>query len=206
MLTGIEPAEPREDVSDAGTVQSRSSVDPASGSRGHFPRVRLRAFRGEALEYLEWKHEVIAMKALHGVTDDQLGGLVYLACEAGPGKPRDVLRHLERADVLKADGLKLVWQLLDEEYIREPYVRSDEALTRYNRCRRKPGQSMEEFLRELKLARRMLEKEDPGMRISDTSYAHHMLRKSGLNKLEQRQVLGAAQAQWDPRKLKTRCG
>ena len=75
-------------------------------------------------------------------------------------------------DVLTADGLKQIWQLLDEEYIREPHVRSDEALTRYNRCRKKPGQAMGEFLRELKLARRMLEKEDPAMRISETSYAH----------------------------------
>ena len=141
------------------------------------------------------------MSSLYGVSDDQLGGLVYLACEAGPGKPRDVLRHLEMKDVLTADGLKLVWQLLDEEYIREPYVRSDEALTRYNRCRRKPGQAMEEFLRELKLARRMLEKEDPEMRMSETSYANHMLRNGGLNKSEQRQVLGAAQAQWDPKKI-----
>ena len=108
--------------------------------------------------YLEWKREVTTTRTLYGVTDDQLGGLVHLACEAGPGKPRDVSKHLEISDVCSADGLKLIWQLLDEECVREPYVRSDDAQTRYERCHCKPGQTMAEFLRELKLARRMLEK------------------------------------------------
>ena len=43
---------------------------------------------------------------------------------------------------------------------------------------------MMEYLRELRMAKRLLEKEDPGMTISDVSYARKMLRKSGLNKLE----------------------
>ena len=147
------------DASESGATgrseELRGSRD--SSSRARMPKVRLRIFRGEVHEYLEWKREVLASKTLYNVDDDQLGGLVYLACEAGPGKPRDILRHLEISDVCSADGLKLIWQLLDEEYRREPYVRSDEAQTRYERCHRSSGQTMEEFLRELKLARRRLE-------------------------------------------------
>ena len=110
------------DASESGATERseelRGSLDSSSSAR--MPKVRLRIFRGEAHEYLEWKREVLATKTHYNVGDDQLGGLVYLACEAGPGKPRDILRHLEIADVCSADGLKLTWQLLDEEYVREP--------------------------------------------------------------------------------------
>ena len=131
--------------SEGGTVRTeelRGSRD--SSSRARMPKVRLRVFHGEAHEYLEWKREVLATKTLYNVGDDQLGGLVYLACEAGPGKPRDILRHLEIVDVCSADGLKQIWSFLDEEYVREPYLRSDEAQTRYERCHRTSGQTMEE--------------------------------------------------------------
>ena len=166
MLPDGLPGEQQPVPSDASESEGTVRTEEIRGSRGsstraRMPKVRLRTFHGEAHDYLEWKREVLATKTLYNVDDDQLGGLVYLACEAGPGKPRDILRHLEIEQVCSADGLKLVWQLLDEECVREPYVRSDEAQTRYEGCHRKPGQTMEEFLRELKLARRMLEKRIP---------------------------------------------
>ena len=143
---------PSDDASESGeTVRSedhRGSRD--SSSQARVPRVKIRTFRGEAHMYLEWKREVMTTKNIYSVDDDQLGGLVYLACEPGPGKPRDILGHLEISDVCSADGLKLIWQLLDEEYIREPYVRSDEAQTRYERCHRASGQSMDEYLKQAK--------------------------------------------------------
>ena len=112
MLPGAEPEEQQEGVWEHNSPDTVQSVVRSSGhastSRGRLPKVRLRTFHGEANDYLEWKREVTTTQTLYGVTDDQLGGLVYLACEAGPGKPRDILRHLEITDVCSADGLKLI--------------------------------------------------------------------------------------------------
>ena len=44
----------------------------------------------------------------------------------------------------------------------------------------------------------MLEREGPGSTISDISYARQMPRRSGLSHQEQKSVLAAAGATWDP--------
>ena len=96
-----------------------------------------------------------------------------------------------------------MWNKLDTEYQEEVYIEADEALAEFERCRRSPGQSMRDYLLSLRLARVRVERQDPGSEISDLSYARRMLRKSGLTKLEQRQVLGTAGAAWDANTIET---
>ncbi len=64
-----------------------------------------------------------------------------------------------------------------------------------------PGQTMEEYLREAHIAKRLLEREDPGTTISGVSFAGNVLRRSGLMALEQRGVLAAVGMTWDLEKI-----
>ncbi len=101
-------------------------------------------------------------------------------------------------------------KILDKECVRESYVKADETQARYERCRRVPGQRTEEYLREVRIAKRLVEREDPGTTISGMLFARKLLRRSGLTALEQRGVLAAAGATWDLDKteeaLKLMCG
>ena len=136
------------------------------------------------------------------VPDKKLAGLVYLSLGHGAGGPRDLLSHLSvQEDICVDGGLDTIMKILNQEYVKEDYVKADDAQARYERCRRQPHQRMEEYLRELRTAKRKLELEDRGSKISDVSYARKLLRKSGLTKLEQRQVLASAGAVWDSKML-----
>jgi len=166
------------------------------------PRLQIRTFDGDAAQYKEWRREVQTGAYIHNVSEAQLAGLVYLALSPVVGKPRDLFAHYDViSELCSADGLQQIWKTLDAEYVRESYVKADEAQSRYDRCRRSPGQTMEEFMREARLSKQVLEKEDPGTTISDVAYARRLLRKSGLTRLEQRGVLAAAGATWDTRKI-----
>jgi hypothetical protein len=159
--------------------------------------VRIKTFHGDPRRYTEWKREVAATQTLYQIKDEQLAGLVYLALAPGEGKPRDLMAHIEVADLCTTQGLKGMLQILDREYKRDPHVQADDAQARYERCRRAPNQTMVEYLRELRLAKRLLEREDPGTTISDVSFARKMLTKSGLTPVERRGVLASAGAVWD---------
>lgn len=60
---------------------------------------------------------------------------------------------------------------------------------------------MEHFLRDTKLTGRWLENENPGSSISDGAFARELLRKSGLNRFEQRRGLSASGASWGARTI-----
>ena len=137
---------------------------------------------------------------LHGVPQDKQVLLLYLALEEGKGRPRDLFaaQSIEEIALLPAHDL---WKRLDQEYLELDHVEADEALAEYERCRRVPGQSMRDYLMALRNSRIKMEREDPGSMVSDLSYARKMLRKSGLTRMEQRQVLGTAGAAWDTSKI-----
>ena len=134
---------------------------------------------------------------LYGISDDKLAPLVYLALDSGPGKPRDLLSHLDIVeDICSASGFIEIFKILDTEYVREAYIKADDAQAKYEQFLRKPYENMHNFIKDLKKARRHLEK-DPGSTISDVSFARRLLRRSGLTGMEQRQVLAACGARWD---------
>eukprot|EP00969_Alexandrium_andersonii_P170049 7518243-Alexandrium_andersonii.AAC.1 len=60
---------------------------------------------------------------------------------------------------------------------------------------------MADYLTALRNAKRGVERLDPGTSYSDVSFAHKILRGSGLRREEQRQVLAAAGAVWDSEKI-----
>ncbi len=58
---------------------------------------------------------------------------------------------------------------------------------------------MEDYLREARIAKLLLEREDPG--ISAVSFARKLLRRSGLVALEQRGALAEGGASWNLEKM-----
>ena len=167
------------------------------GGAGRTPNIKLTRFYGEPSKYQEWKREIEATRAIYKVTKAQLAGLVYLALAPGETKPRDLLSHIDISTICSDDGYDDIFKILDTEFERKDYIKSDEAQARYEKCYRAPRCSMEQYIRDLKLSKRILEKEDHGSTISDVSFARRLLRKSGLTRIEQRGVLAAAGAKWE---------
>ena len=139
------PTSPEADATANGAIgDDDSHASPLTG-KGHF-RIQLKPFDGEATAYKEWKREVQTTALLYNISEQQLAGLIYLALASGPGKPRDLFTHYEIQELLEPGGLTEMWKVLDQEFVRETYVKADEAQARYDRCRRSPGQQMEEYL------------------------------------------------------------
>ena len=69
-------------------------------------------------------------------------------------------------------------------------MRSDEAQGKYEKLTRKSFQPMPDYLRELRMAKRRLEKADVGSLISEVSYARKMLRASASSCCCRSRVVG----------------
>ena len=122
---------------------------PNGGLR--LPNVKLRTFTGLREEYEDCKSEWETTQYLYQIPDDKMAGLVYLALAAGPDKARDLLRRLNvREDILQNRGLKELYKILDAEYDKPVYRKSDEAFKQYERQRRKPYQQMEDYVKEFR--------------------------------------------------------
>ena len=182
--------------SDGGALGPASN---GSGGSNKVPSLRLRVFQGSAKEYDDWRSEIVTTALVYDVRDAQMAGLVYFALPPGAAKPRNLLRHMQvRAEICNPDGsgLAAILKLLDKEYGKRTYVRADEALSDYERCRLEPYATMAAYVRSMRLARRVVERDDPGSTISDVSFARRLMRRSGSSRVEQRSVLAAAGAVW----------
>ena len=186
----------------AGTTASSPTVDlPISGGSRS---VRIRTFGGDrtAGVYEAWKDEVTTLMHIYGLQQKEMAPLVYFALEAGVGKPRDLVQHLDLvADIIQDKGVDTLIGTLDDEFEGKTYRRAEEASSAYYRTHRETGESMADYVSKLRVAKRTLELRDMGSTISNTSFAQRLLAKSGLPKPLRRQVLAAAGAAWDPAKI-----
>ena len=62
---------------------------------------------------------------------------------------------------------------------------------------------METYIANMHQARFRMKKEDPTTTIGDKAYAVRLLRKAGLNRDEQQQILSATNAEYDAKKIET---
>ena len=67
--------------------------------------------------------------------------------------------------------------------------------------RRTYGMDMESYITGLRTAKRRMEKEDPGSKLSDKAYAVRLLKRSGLSIEEKRQVLAATNAVYETKQI-----
>eukprot|EP00971_Amphidinium_carterae_P339682 6477628-Amphidinium_carterae.1 len=187
----------------SGVSGATGTADAPNGSgsvevKGNgLPAVRLKTFKGSKDEYENWKREIETIKVLYGLPDERLAPMMYLALEDSRGGPRELFKHVPIAEICSASGLKTLWQILDKEFERLPVQRADRAQQRFERARRRPFQSMDLYLRELRASLREFQADDPDSTISDLFLARKMLRNSGLSQSEQRSTLAAAGCKWN---------
>ena len=131
---------------------------PGTNSEWRGPQIKLNKFGGSRTKYKAWKTEVQVFMRLHAVPEERQVLLLYLALEEGAGKPRDLLSHMGVEDVALSTP-EILWKRLDGEYLELSHNEADEALEKYEKCKRTPGQPMRDYLMNLRLARIKMEKE-----------------------------------------------
>ena len=204
----VMPETPVMVTADGNAAANGETTEQPSGSIGggtfgggafaqHARHVNVAPFGGDRKPgvYKEWRKDIRVTSLAYKVPDDQMASLVYLALRSDAKAL--VSAQVEYEDLQGDKGLELIFSILDKEYRRADHEQADLAMRRYEVCRWRPSQAMEEYIMELKASKIELVREDPGSDISDVSMARRMLRRSGLMLNEQRLVLSAAGAKWD---------
>ena len=151
--------------------------------------------------YREWRKEVTAFMMAFQVPKEQQAPRVWLRLT---GEAKDAVEHLDMEGELATEkGLEMLLAVLDTEFIKEECDRVDEAVNYFWNLRREYGQSMETYLSNMHQAKMRMKKEDPNTTIGDKAYAVRLLKKAGLNREEQQQVLSATNAEYDAKKIET---
>ena len=151
--------------------------------------------------YREWRKEVTAFMMAFQIPKEQQAPRVWLRLA---GEAKDAVEHLDMiTDLADEKGLETLLKVLDAEFIEEECDRVDEAVSYFWNLRREYGQSMETYLSIMHQAKMRMKKEDPTTTIGDKAYAVRLLRKAGLNRDEQQQILSATNAEYDAKKIET---
>jgi hypothetical protein len=164
--------------------------------------VRLPEFRGgksvTTKEYRLWRKMAMAHMQLHRLEPSEMALLLYLSVA---GEARETLEILAVSDLLKEDGLALVWKLLDQAHEQLDFERLEEGYRNWETAHRRPQQSMDSWISRLHRLKAELEANDADCTISDRQLAEKMLRGSGLSREKRSQALFNAGGQCNPKRL-----
>ena len=187
-----------ESVGDSETVEEQPPPllhpDPADArntneNKKQVPNVRLPVWDGkrrhEPGAWKEWRREIKAIQVAYDIPDHKYAPLVFLATK---DDARDVLWELDEDNLT---SMSFIMQRLESEFDKLDHEKSEIAYQDFERCRRSPNQSMYSYLRDMDRTYVKMNKEDPSTRLSDTTLARRLLRRSGLNADEQRHVLAS---------------
>ena len=117
------------------------------------------------------------------------------------GEALEATRHLGAKKLKARTGVRLLLDCLDDEYRGLREDRLDEVAEEFVTCRRAAGETMTDYIRRLREARRELEEEDEKMYVSNSFFAWMLLRRAGLTAEEKSRVRGACHCSEDPRDL-----
>ena len=79
------------------------------------------------------------------------------------------------ADLERPDGLVTVWKILDRAHEQMEHERADDAYGAWEQARRKPGQTIDEWLTYLRTTKLEVETQDSTVVISDKPLANKIL-------------------------------
>ena len=169
-------------------------------TRGRF-NVRLPVWDGkrrtEPGAYKEWKREIKAIQLAYDIQDHRYAPLLFLATK---DDARDILWDLD-ADNLTS--LEMIMSRLSKESEKLEFEKSELAYQEFERCKRKPGQPMTSYLRDMDRTYTKMIKEGEGTRLSEVTLARRLLRRSGLNHDEQRHVLASFGHEYNLDRIRT---
>ena len=166
--------------------------------------LKLEEFRGgretTTHQYRSWRKQVLIVQRLYGLSDPEMALLIYTQVK---GRAKQLLEVLEVTDLEKPEGLAMVWAILDRAHERMEHERADDAYSAWESARRKPGQSIEEWLTYLRKVRLELEAQDPNIVISEKQHASKMMRGAMLPHDKKAQVLFNCGGVYDPLRMET---
>ena len=151
-------------TADGNAAANGETTEQPSGSSGggtfgggafaqHARHVNVAPFGGDRKPgvYKEWRKDIRVTSLAYKVPDDQMASLVYLALRSDAKAL--VSAQVEYEDLKGDKGLELIFSILDKEYRRADHEQADLAMRRYEVCRRRPSQAMEEYIMELKASK-----------------------------------------------------
>ena len=183
-------------------VEKVTQSSTAVASKKNLGSVKLQEFKGgksvSTKEYRQWKKLAMAHMKLHGLSDSEMALLIYLSVQ---GEAKECLEILEVSDLLRADGLTMVWKLLDQSHEQLGHERMEDAFRKWEEAHRKPGQTMDHWLNLVYRFKTEVEANDPEVNISSRQIAEKMLRGSGLSREKRAQALFNCGGKYDPKRL-----
>ena len=151
MVGGAE----HEDIASATAAAAATTVP--EGSDGKVSGLRINPYSGSRnpQHYVEWRKEVQAVEVLAALSRNRLAVMTWLALR---GEARSLAAHLtiEELNDESGKGYTELFALLDGRYMRQTHELFDVASERYEKFRRRSGQSMQEYTTELQSLRRQL--------------------------------------------------
>ena len=173
-------------------------------SRTALASLKLEEFRGgretTTHKYRAWKKQTVITQELYGLTDAELALTIYSQVR---GRAKQLLEVLEVSDLKRPDGLATVWKILDRAHEQMEHERADDAYGAWEQARRKPGQTIDEWLTYLRKTKLEVEAQDSTLVISDKQLASKMLRGAGLPYDKRAQVLFNCGGVYEPQRMET---
>ena len=134
--------------------------------------------------YKRFKKRLSAYQEIKQYSSRRVAQLVYVEQK---GEPGDLIENLDPGQ--EDFSMEAIYAIWDAEYNKLEHENARDVNKVYESQGRRYQQPMKTYLRMLKEARRDLEAEDDGTKVSNLRHAQRMLEKAGLNVREQRQVL-----------------
>ena len=159
-------------------LRRRMHRESDSRPKSSLDSVKIEEFYGDRSRYLKWKRAIEAQQHLYGLESAELSMLVYLSTRK---EARDVVEQHPITAYTGSGGLHLLWKVLDEafgESETELFERADREL---EKCRRQPGESMAQYLAEMRRLRAQYYRIDPETRISDKAWGQKLLQRASLS-------------------------
>ena len=126
------------------TAEAAATAIPQDGTDGKVSGLRITPFSGSRnpAHYLEWRKEVQAVEVLAALSRNRLAVMAWLALR---GEARSLASHLsiEELNEDSGKGYTELIALLDGRYMRQTHELFDVASERYEKFRRRSGQSMQ---------------------------------------------------------------
>eukprot|EP00971_Amphidinium_carterae_P265862 5273952-Amphidinium_carterae.2 len=171
-----------------GVVPPAEASEQRARPKTSLSSIKLDRFDGNRTNreaYRQWRKVILAHQHLYQLDTSELAMLIYLATA---GEARETINVLTIDELRSDTGLQRLWDLLNAAYDAPEADRFETARAKYEQCRRRPGQSIDSYITELRRCRLEYLAEDVHTVISERSYSHKLLHSAGLRQRDAREV------------------
>ena len=136
--------------------------------------------------YEQWREDVVMWSEITDLEKRKQALAVHLTLK---GQAREVANQVSTADKCKEDGLKTLLTKLDENFMQEAERRQFMAYQRFEKCIRKEGMPICDFMREFDT--RYFKMKEKSMVLPDAVLAFRLIENCRLTEVQREQVMAA---------------